>query len=328
MKSTYVKDLAYGQVISGETFAIKDVNTGTDKNNQPYYDLVLADKTGEIKGKVWSDHIQEVEKSSLKTGRIVAISARVDQFKGALQLNVLSLKGVDEKELDNYMNTSSFKPEEMWDELMGVVKSVGKEDLKELLESVLKDVEIKKRLMYWPAAMSVHHDFRSGLLQHILEMLTVAEGLERFYPEVDFDMVKTGIVLHDIGKLEELDGSGMVASYTTEGALIGHIALGIKMLEKYWPKDISYSNKLHVQHIILSHHGTKEFGSPVLPATVESILVHYIDNVSAKARTVTQGLEEGKDEHGFTSFNRWMGTRLWSGAKEIKELDEESEVGY
>lgn len=159
-------------------------------------------------------------------------------------------------------------------------------------------------------------------------MLTVAEGLERFYPEVDFDMVKTGIVLHDIGKLEELDGSGMVASYTTEGALIGHIALGIKMLEKYWPKDISYSNKLHVQHIILSHHGTKEFGSPVLPATVESILVHYIDNVSAKARTVTQGLEEGKDEHGFTSFNRWMGTRLWSGAKEIKELDEESEVGY
>jgi len=328
MKSTYVKDLAYGQVLSGETFALKDINTGTDKNNQPYYDLTLADKTGEIKGKVWSDHIQEIEKSSLKTGRIVAISARVDQFKGALQLNVLSLKGVDEKELDDYMNTSAFKPEEMWDELMDAVKSVGEKDLKELLENVLKDVEIKKRLMYWPAAMSVHHDFRSGLLQHILEMLTVAEGLERFYPEVDFDMVKTGIVLHDIGKLEELNGNGMGASYTTEGALIGHIALGIKMLEKYWPEDISYSNKLHVQHIILSHHGTKEFGSPVLPATVESILVHYIDNVSAKARTVTQGLEEGKDEHGFTGFNRWMGTRLWAGAKEIKELDEESEGTY
>ncbi len=274
---------------------------------------------------MWSDHIKDVERSALKAGRIVSIDARVDSYKNALQLNILSLRGVDESKLDSYISSSAFDPTDMYSELLGIANDIKKEDLRTLLTNVLNYEDIKKRLMYWPAAVSIHHDFRSGLLQHILEMLTIANGLERFYPDVDFDIVRAGIILHDIGKVEELDGSGMVSSYTTEGALVGHIVLGLRLLDRYWPSNISYTNKLHIQHILLSHHGTKEFGSPVLPATVEAILIHYIDNVSAKARTVTQGLEEAKDEKGFTGFNRWMGTRLWAGAREIQDLNEQGD---
>lgn len=315
MKTVYVKDLSadYG-IVTGETFALTEVKAAVDKNNNTYYDVVLSDKTGTIKGKIWSDNVQYVDKNAFKVGNVVQIDAKVDQYKGNVQLTITSLRAVDEQSLDDYLESSQFDVDDMWQELVDVVASVGNPKIRELLENILNNEDLARKLRYWPAAVTVHHDFRSGLLQHLLEMFSVANGMDKFYPEANFDIVKAGIFLHDIGKLIELDAQGVVTVYSKRGSLLGHMALGLEIMREHLPEDFPDSILLHLQHIILSHHGQFEYGSPVLPATVEALIVHNVDNVSADARKAAQALsKEVVDDQGMTSFNRWLSTRFWNG---------------
>jgi 3'-5' exoribonuclease len=312
MKTIYVQDLFAGQVISGETFAVKSVAAATDKNGKPYYDLELADKTGEIKAKIWSDVLSAVDNQALKAGKVVAVEAHVEQYRGALQLTIISLQGVDESALEEYLEASEYDPEEMWQELMKVVSQISNCNLKQLLDKMFADPELVRKFKYWPAAITIHHAFRSGLLQHTLEMMTIAGSMPRFYPDLDMDLLRTAIILHDIGKLEELDASGLVAQFSQKGSLIGHIVLGVEIFERYLPEKFPEELKLQLQHMILSHQGTKEFGSPVLPATLEAIVLSEIDDLSFKARAFVEGLKAPRDEAGFTAYNRWLGTKLWS----------------
>lgn len=313
MKTLYVTDLKANDTLTAETFAVQEVKMARDKNERPYYDLILVDKTGSIKAKIWSDYIDSIEKQALKPGKIVAVDAHVDSFRNQLQITITGLRGVDENKVEDYMETSIMSADEMWKDLQKVVKSVKNEYVQKLLHNMLNDDWVSERLKVWPAALSIHHNFRSGLLQHILEMLTVAEGMEKYYPNADFDLVKAGIILHDIGKLEELDGSGMVVSYTRKGSLIGHIVLGLQMVNAHMPEDMPTNLITHIQHIILSHHGVLEYGSPVVPSTLEAILVYRIDNVSADARKADKALQEEGDEQGLTSYNKYLGTRMWNG---------------
>lgn len=314
MKTLYVKDIKPGGgVVMGETFALADIRPGTDKNNRTYYDVSLSDKTGSIKGKIWADSIQFVDKTAFKVGNVVMIDARIDQYKGQPQLSVTALKGVSEELLDEYLQSSQFDADKMWDELLSIVESISDEGIRALLQNILNDEVLAKKLKYWPAAVSVHHDFRSGLLQHLLEMYVVAEGMERFYPEANFDIVKAGIFLHDIGKLEELDSQGVNIVYTKKGSLLGHMAIGLEIITAHLPENFPINTLLHLQHIVLSHHGELQYGSPVLPATVEALIVHNIDNVSADARKAAQAISESVDEEGMTSYNKWLSTRFWNG---------------
>jgi len=312
MKTTYIKDLLKNLIISDETFAIVECSKSEDKNGKTYYSLILGDKTGKIGAKIWSDTLPKINPKALKEGVIVKISAKTDEFKGTLQLNIMTLERVDEEALDDYMNSSEFSPDDMMQELKEEIKSIKDKSIKSVVEDILNDEEISKRLKYWPAANTIHHDFRSGLLQHVLEMFCVAKGLERFYPDVNFDILKAGIILHDLGKIYEMDGNNLSIPYTKEGTLLGHIYMGSRLFEKFAKDKLNGDVYLHILHLILSHHGTHAYGSPVLPATVEAIMLTYIDNVSAKSRTADSVRKSISDEEEFSKRVLWLeNAKIW-----------------
>lgn len=322
MKNTFVKDIKPSLILAGESFVINDIKTLQDKNERPYYDLELGDKTGKIKAKIWSDNIPQVEKQALQSGRVVSIDAKVEEFRGAMQLNILKLIGVDETKMEDFLESSMFPADEMWEELMQKIEEhVSDKHLNQLLHSIFADAEIAKKYKYWRAANSFHHDFRSGLLQHVLEMIAAAEGLERFYPQANFSLVYTGIILHDIGKLEEIDSSGMVPRYTTKGNLIGHVVLGMELVDSFMSADMPEKLRLHLKHIILSHQGELQYASPSVPATLEAMIVYRLDGVSSDARKMDKGMGEPGDEYGISQYNKWLDRWLWVGSRDAGSAD-------
>ncbi len=320
MKTIYVKDLTPRQLFENETFAIFEASKGEDRNGKPYYTLLIGDKTGKVSAKIWSDAIENIEKGIIKEGSVIAVTGKVDEYKGAPQIVILDCKAIDETSLDDFVESSMFDPEDMFKDLKVEVDSITNKDLKKVINQILEVGGVKNNIKYWPAANTVHHAFRSGLLQHILEMLTIANGLEKFYPNVDFDILKAGIILHDIGKVYELDGKNISVPYTRRGQLHGHIYLGARLFEEIAEKEKLDSDILdHVLHLILSHHGTHEYGSPVLPATPEAILLTYIDNVSAKARTADSVIQSMGDEQEFSRRVFWLeNAKMWNRPKNNK----------
>lgn len=331
MKTIYVADLYKSQTFENETFAIFDATQLEDKNGKPYYNLTIGDKTGRLQAKIWSDSLANINKKVLKQGKLISISGKVDEYRGNLQVTIVAAEGVDDGQMEEYVNSSKFSADEMYDEIIKIVSNFENKNLSKVVLKILRDKDIERRFKYWPAATVVHHEFRSGLIQHILEMITVANGLERFYPDVDFDVLNTGIILHDIGKLYELDATDMSVPYTTEGMLLGHIYIGAKMFENFAKDSLDNVTKLHVVHLILSHHGKQEYGAPVVPATVEAQLLHYIDNVSAKARTADSIRTSLRDDEEFSSRSYWLeNAKIWNPKKlkgQNSKVDEEEENG-
>lgn len=314
MKTIYVTDLQKNMIIANETFVICSVEKAEDKNGKAYYKLTLGDKTGKISSKIWSDKLAQVESGALKEGNVVQISAKVEEYRGSFQLNVMSLNSVDEGALDEFLESSEYNPDEMFDELLKEVESISHKGLREVLNTILADAEISRRFKYWPAAATVHHDFRSGLLQHVLEMLTFSKGIVRFYPDINYDILKAGIIMHDMGKIYELDATGVSTSYTKIGTLVGHIVIGTQIFTQYAKGNLPEDVYIHVIHLILSHHGSFEFGCPVLPSTVEATVLTYLDNLSAKARTAAKARKNITEGQSFSSNNNWLGgARIWKG---------------
>lgn len=312
MKTTYVIDLQKNQVLAGENFLITNFEVAEDKTGKEYGKITLSDKTGTIEGKIWSDKLAKINPEILKPGNIVAIGGKVDEFKGNTQLTITNVEASDEKNLGEYLETSAFDPEEMMKELIEIIESIESKKLKTVLLNIINDKEINKRLKIWPASTAIHHEFRSGLLQHILEMLAIANGMDKFYPNVNFDILKAGIILHDLGKLYEIDGTNLSRPYTKIGNLLGHIYIGARLFEEKGGKDLPEDLRLHITHLILSHHGKQEYGAPVVPATTEALMLYHIDNVSAKPRTADSFISKLRDDVPFSKRVMWLeNAQLW-----------------
>lgn len=313
MKTTYVLDLVKNQVIEAETFAIFESEEAKDKNGNSYYNLLLGDKTGRISAKIWADKLINVSRNTLKKDKVVQVSAKVEEFRGKLQLNIHKINEIDESALEEFLESSDFNPEEMYAELMNEVNKFKDQNLKELILKIFNDSEIVRKYKFWPAASTVHHDFRSGLLQHVVEMISISKSLPRFYEDVNYDLLTSAIILHDIGKIIEFDASGAAANYTVEGSLLGHIILGIQLIDKFGAKEILPREiYLHLIHLITSHHGQLEYGSPVLPSTVEAIMLTCIDNLSAKSRTALKARNNIIKGQDFSTFITWLnGAKIW-----------------
>ena len=314
MKTIYIEDLTIGQIIAGETFAIQEVKRAEDRNGNPYYDLILGDKTGRMKAKVWHKQIPHVNKDAMKVGRVVAVTAKIDEFKGNMQMDIQELNEVDEAKLEEYLESSAFDPEDMWEELMGRVEGISDGGIKKLLESMLADEEIARNLKYLPAGIYIHHGFRSGLLQHILEILSICDSLKKFYPEVDYDLIIAGAIIHDIGKMAEFKTDGAAISFALEGVMVGHIVLSYEILLNHMPEDMNERTKLKLKNIILSHHGTRDKGSPVLPVTIESIMLHAADDMVFKVGAYRRIIKENKNNDGdLSDYDQIFGHRVYVG---------------
>lgn len=314
MKTYFVKDLEKGLVLTNETFAVKLAEQGTTKDGKPFYKVILIDKTGEIKAQIWADKIPNVEKGALVPGKVIAISGMVEDFKGTLQINIFAGSKVNETALDEYMEASDFDLDELWQDLLNHIAGVSQPDLRAFLDKIFADKDIATKYKVYPAAEFVHHSFQGGLLEHVVEMLDLAMPLAKYYPEANMDMVRTGIILHDIGKLFELEPAGVVVQRTKEGYLLGHLIKSYEFLLDYGKGVLEPESMIQLKHIILSHHGSLEYGSPVVPATIEASIVTDVDQLSSKTR-IFQKLMRKAEGNGadFTEWDKIVGTRVYLG---------------
>lgn len=321
MKTYYVKDLQKGLVLSNETFAVKSSESALTKDGKQFYKIILLDKTGEIKGQIWNDKIPNVEKGCLVAGKVIMISGTVEDYRGSLQLNVFSATKVNEAQLDEYMEASDFDLTQLWDELNTYINNIDCVEIKQLLVSIFADEEISRKFKIHPAAEYVHHSFQGGLLEHVVEMLDIAQPLRKYYPEANFDLVTAGIILHDIGKLYELEPTGVVVQRTAEGHLIGHLVKSFQFVHDKATGKLSEKLLMQLEHIILAHHGELAYGSPVLPATIEAMIVNSVDYTSSKVRIFQKLIRKNSgSESEFSDWDKIVGTRVYLNNQDSSEV--------
>ncbi len=292
-KQIFIKQLKNGQTLDDELFGINIIKRANDKNGKPYIDLELIDKTGTIKGKIWSDNFMGIEQKALQEGKVASITGRVTEFNSHLQINIYALKLVEEFDISDFVSKTEKNIGELFNQLLGVINNIKTPEIKGVLLKLIdlygEDIKVT------PAAKSVHHNYIGGLLEHIIEMLEISEIVLKLYPEADPDIVKAGIIFHDIGKIEELKVDGFQINYTIKGKLLGHISIGALIFAKLSEKILDDKIRLEIEHIILSHHYLLEFGSPVTPKTIEAVIVAKIDDLSSKTRLVQKILKNNED---------------------------------
>jgi 3'-5' exoribonuclease len=288
MKDVYVSDLAKFENQPIITyFAVATKQLRSRKDGGQYLALTLGDRTGQVESRMWEN--LNGAAGEFEQGDIVKVKADVSRYNGRLQLSIDKIRRAVAEEIlfSDYLPQTLFNIDELWSRLNGYVDSFTDVHLKALLRSFLEDQEIAQALRMAPAAKSLHHAWLGGLLEHIVSLLGICDSAAAHYPEINRDLLLAGAILHDIGKLEELSW-GTAFDYTLPGQLLGHITLGISMIEKKLAALPDFPVKLRVllEHVVLSHHGKLEFGSPKLPMIQEAVVLHYLDDLDAKMHTM------------------------------------------
>jgi len=281
----------------------------------PYLVVTLQDISGEIGGKVFQD--VEASDAQFDAGEFVAVQGKGNLFNQRLELIIDRIRRVIPEDHErgfreeDCIRCAPRPVDEMWTELEGRVGAIADEPLRRLLTAMLARHEAKLRV--WPAARQVHHAYRSGLLEHILQIMEIGVFLARLY-DARADLVVAGALLHDIGKLEELTYD-VAAGYSVEGNLVGHIAIGVGMLRDALREhpEISRPQQIELEHLILSHHGARELGSPVEPMTVEAFILAAADDLDAKLHQVRRHIADDDGDGPFTSYHRYLERTLYKG---------------
>ncbi len=289
------------------------------RNGDLYLDLVLRDNTGTVHAKIWDKVAELNEKFS--SGDPVAVKGNVESFQERHQLVIAKISKASVQYYGRFgydpalvVPTSPHDRKKMWKEVVDIIGKIKNPFLKKVVSSIYK--EHKEKLLIHPASVVMHHNYRSGFLEHVLSMAKIANQLSGLY-DVDCDLVVAGVLLHDIGKLEEIS-EDMEAEYTDSGNFIGHIVLGRDMVQaaamkiKKFPKELLQK----LEHIILSHQGRFEWQSPKQPAFPEAMLVHMIDNMDAKMNLLKLAIEGDQNKRKWTDKKNIFRTPLYKGPDE------------
>ena len=308
MKDIYISDLAgFDEAkVFDAYFLLLSKQTRTTRTNKPYLTLMLCDKTGQVEARVWEPGDARIARD-VERGDIVKARGCVQRFDDRLQMKVDQLRRAATGEVDktDLMPATTFDVEALWAELLGFVESFTEPNLKLLLTTLLADAKIAQDYREAPAARQLHHAWLGGLLEHVVSLLRLAERVVPSYPMLHRDLLLTGVVLHDIGKLRELAWD-IGFEYTVEGELLGHIHIGAALVERTIDSLPGFPPRLKtlVVHMILSHHGKLEFGSPKLPMIPEALVLNFVDDLDAKMQAVSRAFEksaaEGKSAGEFT----------------------------
>lgn len=307
----FITELREGDVISS-IYLCKDKKTLQTKAGKNYYSMQLHDKTGSVDAKVWDlsngiDHFDSMD--------YIQVDAQVTSFQGSLQLNVKRIRRATEGEYDprDYMPCSKKNLDDMQAELLEMIRSVKDVHLKALLEKFfVEDKETAKKFKMHSAAKTMHHNFVGGLLEHSLSVAKICDFFAKQYPVIRRDLLVTAALCHDIGKIKEISDFPE-NDYTDEGQLIGHIVTGTMMIEgaanqiEGFPKQL----KDELEHLILSHHGELEFGSPKKPALIEAVALSFADNADAKLEGFIELLDGNHDKGtAWLGFSRMFETNI------------------
>ncbi|MHC4929658.1 MAG: 3'-5' exoribonuclease YhaM family protein [Planctomycetota bacterium] len=315
MSHLYIKDIQAGQQIQDTYMVTQPVLRNTTKGDL-YIAMFLSDKTGKVNSRMWQA-TQELYQALPSEG-FVAIRGKSELYQGNMQLVVNDIQVVepDQVRLMDYMPRTENNIGEMFDQVKAILETIENKDLKLLTDAFLNDQELMKQFCIAPAAMMMHHNYLGGLLEHTLNMLNVAQVLFPLYPKIQKDLVLAAILLHDMAKTRELSYK-IGFSYTDRGQLLGHIIQGTQMITQKaddlradgTPIDPEILDCL--LHIIVSHHGQYDFGSPKLPATPEAFMVNYIDNLDAKMNQTMTLIENEPGDDNWTAYQRSLETKLY-----------------
>jgi 3'-5' exoribonuclease len=296
-----VADLAVRARVDS-TFAVRSQSLAAFRSKPgQYLNLALADRTGEIAGRAW-DNAEQLA-AICSPGRVVRIRGRVEEYQGKLQLIVEAAEACASSEVDpaDYLPCSRRDPLEMMEELDAAAATVGNPPLSALLQAFFGDKAFRRQFAHAAGAKSLHHSFVSGLLEHTVSVLKILWTLQESHPELDRDLLTTAALLHDVGKIEELSTEATI-DYTDTGRLLGHTVLTDRMVRERLQGIPEFPKPLAdlLMHMLLSHHGQKEYGAPIVPMTAEACALHYADNLDAHVQYFSQVVAESAG-----SGNRW-----------------------
>jgi 3'-5' exoribonuclease len=327
MKDIYIADLANFEEgkLFDSFFLVLLKQQRTTKSNKPYLNLILGDKSGQLEGRIWEPGDPRIAKD-FERGDVVKARGSASRFDDRLQMKIDQLRVALPAEVDktDLMPSTTQDVGVLWRALLSFVASFHNADLKLLLTTLLADPALAEAFREAPAAKQLHHAWLGGLLEHVVSLLTLADRVAPHYPLLDRDLLLTGVILHDIGKVRELSWE-IGFEYTVEGSLLGHIQMGTALAERTMDSLPNFPPKLKtlVLHMILSHHGKLEFGSPKLPMIPEALALSFIDDLDAKMQAIQNEFDkcirEGKpademtgkvwalDQRQMLNTKRWLG---------------------
>jgi len=315
MAHKFINQIQPGETID-DIYMVKDPILRSTTKGDLYIAMYLCDRTGQLNSRMWQ--ASEAVYHALPKPGFVHIQGRSELYQDNLQIIVNNVSAIDagKVNIDDFLARTSKDVNKMFEEVKKIIGGIKNQQLKALVGEILADGELMKKFCNSPAAMKLHHSYLGGLLEHTNNMLKVAVAILPLYPEVQADLVLAGIFLHDIGKTEELTYD-MTFSYTDTGQLIGHIAETLLMINKkadaLAAKGVIIDKPIldALGHIVLSHHGQYEFGSPKLPATAEAFMVNYIDDLDAKINQVTTAIDSEQSDSNWTSWQKALETKLY-----------------
>ncbi|MDA8125252.1 MAG: HD domain-containing protein [Deltaproteobacteria bacterium] len=313
-KTIYAKDVKSGDKVN-EVFLAADKSLAYSQKGSPYLNLRLRDKTGDLDGKVW-DNALSWDKA-FKKGDLIRIQARALSFKNAVQLSIIELRKVEDGEVDlgDYFQVARGDLAQMFAALLDFCGQVKSPCLAALLRSFFEDETLAALFRRAPAAKAFHHNYIGGLLEHTLSVVRLTDRAAAHYPGVNRDLLITGALLHDIGKIHEFSYDRIV-EYSDEGRLVGHIVMGVEMIDRRIAAipDFPAQTAMELRHLILSHHGVLEYGSPKRPKTLEALIVHHIDNMDANVNAFQETIRGARgEESDWTPYHRLFDRYIYKG---------------
>lgn len=311
-KRKFVSDITAGEHVQ-DIFALAEKNMAHKRDGNPFLTIVLEDRTGQIRGVLW-DNVEEA--SSSAAGDFVMVSATAGEYRGALQLVVKSMSAVPVENVTpaDYLPVTQRDVEQMFARLRALTDTMTSSPLKALMDAFWNDAGFLRQFKLAPAAKNMHHAYIGGLLEHTLSMALLADRIAGHYGGVDRDMLIVGSVLHDIGKVRELAYRHRI-DYTDEGRLLSHIVIGVEMVEAKIRSIDGFSQNLAamVKHMIVSHHGVREYGSPEPPKTIEAVLLNYIDEIDSRVNAIREFMASEDAGAAWTSYHRLLERHFYRG---------------
>lgn len=305
-KKIFISDITDGQQVE-DLFMVQELSKLETKAGKPYLSLKLMDKSGEIVAKVW-ERADELE-PLCPAGAVVAVKARCSSYRNVLQLSITDIARVPNEDVDfcAFVPTSKYDVDKMATEFIALARSVSDPFIKKLLLKFFEDEEFFAIFKKAPAAKAMHHAYLGGLLEHTLGVARLADSVSNLYPSLDRSLLMAGAMLHDIGKIKEFSFDSHTFDYSDTGRLMGHMVLGVEMIQerlrtiKDFPEDLA----VRVKHLLLSHHGRHDFGAPTLPMLLEGFALNFIDDLDAKINTIEKVSEQATtDGYQWSDYQR------------------------
>ncbi len=314
-KNQYVASLKPGETVD-DVFVLSEKNLAQKKDGKNYLNLTFMDRTGTLKGVLW-EHVEGAV-DRISAGDYVQVKGSISEYRGMLQLvaRSLALAGAENVEPADFLPVTSRNIDAMFEKMLQITDTLKTPCFHDLFRLIWADAGLVRLFKAAPAAKKMHHAYIGGLLEHTLSMAILVDKIAGHYTGVDRDLLLSGAILHDIGKIREFEFSSHI-DYTSQGRLLSHIVIGIQLIDEKINliKDFPEEQAVLLKHLVVSHHGVREFGSPEPPKTIEAVLLNHIDEIDSKVKGIREFMASEDPTAAWTSYHKLLERHFYMGKK-------------